>query len=61
MLGLLWRDYGKIFGLRAVKFPEDLGLARVKNRSFGTPNFSIKGRYIYTYFFVSKNTSRCTA
>ena len=35
-----------------MKFPEDLDLTRVKNMSFGRPNFSIKGRYIYTFFFL---------
>ena len=52
MLGLLWKDYGKISSPGAKKFSEDLGLARVKNRSFGRPNFSAKGWYINTYFFV---------
>ena len=39
---------------QTMRFPEDLDLTRVKNRSFGTPNFSIKGRHIHTYFLFER-------
>lgn len=61
LLGLMWSGYGKIFSFGAIEFPKDLDLTRVKNRSFGRPNFPIKGRHIYTYFFVWKSTSGCRA